>query len=226
MIKTGFKFIDDLNCLNSGNLLSIQGNCLQTEQFVISLMQSILDNNDGYIALLQKREFELFTTSIFHNYSATDDNTLISDRISKDRIMARGLIIDDAELLQRSLSAWLEMKKFRHLKNKKLLALVTPIYKLRYDIDEEGITLMLKDAAEILDIPIICWQKDSSDILLAADMTLRLTAENGYQEPINIEAIKPSGDTALHIQANTPKLEYVNCLKDCSELWFYEPKEV
>lgn len=63
MIKTGFKFIDDLKCLNSGNLVSIQGKCLQVEQFVISLMQGILDYNNGYILLMQKRDFDYFTAS-------------------------------------------------------------------------------------------------------------------------------------------------------------------
>ena len=52
MIKTGFIFMDELNSLNSGDLISIQGNCMQTEQFVISLMQSILDRNDGYVLII------------------------------------------------------------------------------------------------------------------------------------------------------------------------------
>lgn len=65
MIKTGFKLIDELNCLNSGDLISIQGKCVQPEQFVISLTQSITENNDGFVLLmgtldLQRRAFGCF----------------------------------------------------------------------------------------------------------------------------------------------------------------------
>jgi hypothetical protein len=225
MITTGFKFIDEMNCLNSGNLISIQGNCMQTEQFVISLMQGILDHNDGYVLLLQKHNFDYFTGSIFNEYSATSDNTLVKDRISKDLILPRGSLFNDAELLQKSLSAWLGMEKFKHLQDKKLLAIITPIYKLRHDITEEEATLILKDAAQMLNVPVICWQKDSSDILLAADMTFKLSAVNGYKEPIDIEAVNPSGNTVLQIQANTSSLKYIEHLKECQKLWFYEEKD-
>lgn len=224
MITTGFKFIDEMNCLNSGNLISIQGNCVQAEQFVISLMQNILDNNDGYVLLMNRYDFYLFTSTIFDDNSE-DDKVLISNRISKNNILSRNGLPVNAEVLRRSLSAWLGMDKFKHLQDKKLLAVVTPIYKLRYDITEETAMLILKDAAQMLNIPVICWQKDSSDILLAADMTFRLTAVNGYKEPIDIEAVNPSGDTATHIQANTSSLKYAEHLKDCPKLWFYEEKE-
>lgn len=223
MITTGFKFIDEMNCLNSGDLVSIQGKCVQSEQFVISLMQGILDNNDGYVLLMNRYDFYLFTSTIFDDNSE-DDKVLISDRISKNNILSKNGLTTDAEVLQRSLSAWLGMDKFKHLQDKKLLAIVTPMYKLRYDITEETATLILKDAAQMLNIPVICWQKDSSDILLAADMTFRLTAVNGYKEPIDIEAVNPSGDTVTHIQANTSSLKYAEYLKDCLKLWFYEEK--
>lgn len=221
MITTGFKFIDELNCLNSGDLISIQGKCVQSEQFVISLMQNILDHNDGYVLLMNRYDFYTFTSTIFDDNSE-DDKVLISDRISKNNILSKNGLPTDADVLQRSLSEWLGMDKFKHLRNKKLLAIVTPIYKLRYDITEEAATLILKDAAQMLNIPVICWQKDSSDILLAADMTFRLTAVNGYQEPIDIEAVNPSGDTVTHIQANASSLKYMEHLKDCPKLWFYE----
>lgn len=224
MITNGFKFIDKLNCLNSGDLISIQGKCVQSEQFVISLMQGILDNNDGYVLLMNRYDFYLFTSTIFDDNSEYD-KVLISNRISKNNILSRNGLPADAEVLQRSLSAWLGMDKFKHLRNKKLLAIVTPIYKLRYDITEETATLILKDVAQMLNIPVICWQKDSSDILLAADMTFRLTAVNGYQEPIDIEVINPSGDTFAHIQANTSSLKYTEYPKDCQKLWFYEDKD-
>lgn len=224
MITTGFKFIDEMNCLNSGDLISIQGKCVQSEQFVISLMQGILDHNDGYILLMNKYDFYSLISGIFDNNSEDDDKALIGDRISKNNILSRNGLPADAEVLQRSLSARLGMDKFKHLRNKKLLAIVTPIYKLRYDITEETATLILKDAAQMLNVPIICWQKDSSDILLAADMTFRLTAVNGYKEPIDIEAVNPSGDTVTHIQANTSSLKYAEYLKDCLKLWFYEEK--
>lgn len=224
MIATGFKFIDELNCLNSGDLISIQGKCVQSEQFVISLMQGILDYNDGYVLLMNRYDFYLFTSTIFDDNSE-DDKVLISDRISKNNILSKNGLPTDAEVLQKSLSVWLEMDKFKHLRNKKLLAIVTPIYKLRYDITEETITLILKDAAQMLNVPVICWQKDSSDILLAADMTFRLTAVNGYKEPIDIEAVNPSGDMVAHIQVNKSSLKYAEYLKDCPKLWFYEEKD-
>lgn len=223
MITTGFKFIDEMNCLNSGDLVSIQGKCVQSEQFVISLMQGILDNNDGYVLLMNRYDFYLFTSTIFDDNSE-DDKVLISDRISKNNILSKNGLTTDAEVLQRSLSAWLGIDKLKHLQDKKLLAIVTPIYKLRYDITEETATLILKDAAQMLNIPVICWQKDSSDILLAADMTFRLTAVNGYKEPIDIEAVNPSGDTVTHTQANTSSLKYAEYLKDCLKFWFYEEK--
>lgn len=223
MITTGFKFIDELNCLNSGDLISIQGRCVQSEQFVISLMQGILDHNDGYVLLMNRYDFYLFTSVIFDNNSE-DDKVLISDRISKNNILSKNGLPTDAEILQKSLSSWLGMDKFKHLQDKKLLAIVTPIYKLRYDITEETITLILKDTAQMLNVPVICWQKDSSDILLAADMTFRLTAVNGYKEPIDIEAVNPSGDMVAHIQVNKSSLKYAEYLKDCPKLWFYEEK--
>ena len=94
----------------------------------------------------------------------------------------------------------------------------------KHDITEEEATLILKDAAQILNVPVICWQKDSSDILLAADMTFKLSAVNGYKEPIDIEAVNPSGNTVLQIQANISSLKYTEHLKDCQKLWFYEEK--
>lgn len=132
--------------------------------------------------------------------------------------------MQDAELLVNSLSSWLNLKKFQHLKDKKLLTIVAPIYKLRYGIDEDKATLILKDVAQILDVPVICWQKDSCESLLAADMTFRLTAEKGYKEPVCIEVIKASDDKPYHIQANKSSLQYTEYLKDCSQLWFYEEK--
>ena len=224
MIKTGFKFIDDSKCLDSGNLVSIQGKCFQVEQFVISLMQGILDYNNGYVLLMQKRDFDYFTASIFNEYSDTSDNTIVKERISKKCLLPRGLLISDAELLQRSLSAWLEMDKFKHLQNKKLLAVVVSLYKLRCDITEETATLILKDVAQMLKVPVICWQKDSLDILLATDMTFKITAERGYKEPIDIEVIKASDNKPYHIQANKSSLKYKEHLKDCPKLWFYEEK--
>ena len=218
MIKTGFIFMDELNSLNSGDLISIQGNCMQTEQFVISLMQSILDRNDGYVLLLQKRNFDYFTGSIFNEYLATSDNALVKDRISKDRILPRGSLFNAAELLQKSLSAWLGMDKFKHLQDKKLLAIVTPIYKLRHDITEEEATLVLKDAAQILNVPVICWQKDSSDILFAADITFKLKAEHNYQEPIDIEVIKQPGNKTFRVRANKSSLKYAERLKNNPKL--------
>lgn len=232
MIKTGFSFIDtDLGGLNAGDLATVQGECIQTEQFIISLTQGIADNNDGFALIMNTLDFPLFTSTIFDNSPADGDYALIGNRISKDSLLTRhGLPMQDdptqgVDLLLRSYSAWLNLKKFQHLKDKKLLAVVTPIYKLRYGLDEDGATLMLKDAAQMLNVPVICWQKDSSDILLAADMTFKLSAANGYKEPIDIEVIKPSSDKAIYVRANTSSLKYAEHLKECQKLWFYEEKD-
>ena len=56
-------------------------------------------------------------------------------------------------------------------------------------------------------------------------MTFRLTAVNGYKEPVDIEAIETSGDTVAHIQANTSSLKYTEYPKDCQKLCFYEDKD-
>ena len=76
----------------------------------------------------------------------------------------------------------------------------------------------------ILDIPVICWQRDSSEDLIATDMTFKLTAERGYKEPIDIEVIKQPGNKTFHIKANESSLKYSEHLKDCPKLWFYEEK--
>ena len=231
MIKTGFSFIDtDLGGLNAGDLATIQGECIQVEQFIISLTQSIADNNDGFVVLMGTLDFPSLTSTIFDSNPADFDYALINDRISKNKLLTRhGLPMQDdptqgVDLLLRSYSAWLNLKKFQHLKDKKLLAVVTPIYKLRYGVDEDKATLILKDVAQILNVPVICWQKDSSDILLAADMTFRLTAVNGYKEPVDIEVIKQPGNKTFHIKANESSLKYSEHLKDCPKLWFYEER--
>lgn len=231
MIKTGFSFIDtDLGGLNAGDLATVQGECIQVEQFVISLTQSITENNDGFVLIMNTLDFPLFTSTIFDNSPADGDYALIGNRISKDSLLTRhGLPMQDdptqgVDLLLRSYSAWLNLKKFQHLKDKKLLAVVTPIYKLRYGLDEDGATLMLKDVAHILNVPVICWQRDSSEDLIATDMTFKLTAERGYKEPIDIEVIKQPGNKAFRIRANESSLKYTEHLKDCPKLWFYEEK--
>ena len=231
MIKTGFSFIDmDLGGLHAGDLVTVQGECIQAEQFVISLTQSIMENNDGFVLLMNTRDFPSFTSTIFDNNPADFDYSLINDRISKNKLLTRhGLPMQDdptqgVDLLLRSYSAWLNLKKFQHLKDKKLLAVVTPIYKLRYGLDEDGATLMLKDVAHILDVPVICWQRDSSEDLIATDITFKLTAENGYKEPVDIEVIKQPGNKIFRIRANESSLKYAEHLKDCPKLWFYEEK--
>ena len=226
MIKTGFSFIDtDLGGLHAGDLATIQGECIQVEQFIISLTQSIADNNDGFVVLMGTLDFPSLTSTIFDSNPAAFDYALINDRISKNKLLTRrGLHLQDVELFVNSLSAWLNLKKFQHLKDKKLLAIIAPIYKLRYGVDEDKATLILKDVAQILNVPVICRQKDSSESLIASDMTFKLSAANGYREPIDIEVIKPSSDKAIYVRANTSSLKYTEHLKDCQKLWFYEEK--
>lgn len=226
MIKTGFSFIDtDLGGLHAGDLATIQGECIQAEQFIISLTQSIADNNDGFVLLMGTLDFPSFTFTVFDSNHADSDYALINERISKNNLLTRrGLHLQDVELFVNSLSAWLNLKKFQHLKDKKLLAVVTPIYKLRYGLDEDKATLILKDVAQILNVPIICRQKDSSESLIASDITFKLKAEHNYQEPIEIEVIKQPGDKTFHVRANESSLKYEEYLKDCQKLWFYEEK--
>lgn len=227
MIKTGFSFIDtDLGGFHAGDLATIQGECLQVEQFIISLTQSITENNDGFVLLMGTLDFPSLTSTIFDSNPAAFDYALINERISKNKLLTRrGLHLQDVELFVNSLSAWLNLKKFQHLRDKKLLAVVTPIYKLRYGVDEDKATLILKDVAQILDVPVICWQRDSSESLIAADMIFKLKAEHNYQEPIDIEVIKQSGDKTFHVRANESSLKYAEHLKDCPKLWFYEEKD-
>ena len=229
MIKTGFSFIDtDLGGLNAVDLVTVQGECIQVEQFIISLTQSITENNDGFALIMNTLDFPLFTSTIFDNSPVDCDYALINDRISKNKLLTRhGLPMQNdpaqgVDLLMRSYFSWLNLKKYQHLKDKKLLAIITPIYKLRYGLDEDGATLMLKDAAQILNVPVICWQKDSTESLPSADMTFKLTAERGYKEPVEIEIIKQPGNKTFHIQANESSLKYAERLKDCPKFWFYE----
>lgn len=232
MIKTGFYFIDtDLGGLHAGDLATMQGECIQAEQFIISLTQSITENSDGFVVLMGTLDFPSLTSTIFDSNPAAFDYSLINDRISKNKLLTRhGLPIQDdptqgADLLLRSYSAWLNLKKFQHLKDKKLLAVVTPIYKLRYGVDEDKATLIFKDVAQILNVPVICWQKDSSESLIASDITFKLKAEHNYQEPIDIEVIKQPGDKTFHVRANESSLKYAERLKNSPKLWFYEEKD-
>lgn len=226
MIKTGFTFIDKgLGGLHPGDLATVQGECMQAEQFVISLTQSIVESNDGFVLLLNTLNFPSLVSTIFDENPANYDYALINDRISKNKFLTRhGLLIQDVELFVNSLSAWLYLKKFRHLKDKKLLAIVVPIFKLRFGLDEDKATLLLKDAAQILDVPVICWQRDSSKDLVAADIIFKLTAERGCEEPVDIEVIKQPGNKIFRIRANESALKYTEHLKNCSKLWFYEEK--
>ena len=212
MIKTGFSFMDtDLGGLNAGDLVTVQGECIQVEQFVISLTQSITENNDGFALIMNTLDFPLFTSTIFDNSPADFDYALINERISKNKLLTRrGLHLQDVELFVNSLSAWLNLKKFQHLKDKKLQAIIAPIYKLRYGVDEDKATLILKDVAQILNVPVICWQKDSSESLIASDITFKLKAEHNYQEPIDIEVIKQPGDKTFHVRANESSLNMRN----------------
>lgn len=113
MIKTGFSFIDtDLGGLHAGDLATIQGECLQVEQFIISLTQSITENNDGFVLLMGTLDFPSLTSTIFDSNPAAFDYALINDRISKNKLLTRrGLHLQDAELFVNSLSAWLNLKK-------------------------------------------------------------------------------------------------------------------
>ncbi|MBR3675627.1 MAG: hypothetical protein IKN71_00630, partial [Alphaproteobacteria bacterium] len=90
MIKTGFSFIDtDLGGLNAGDLVTVQGECIQVEQFIISLTQSITENNDGFALIMNTLDFPLFTSTIFDNSPVDCDYALINDRISKNKLLTR-----------------------------------------------------------------------------------------------------------------------------------------
>ena len=121
MVKTGFSFLDNtIGEISADDLVMLQGECIYTEQFTISFMQSILKHNDGYIILFNTRDFREFTLTVFDNFAADEDISLISSRLSNDRILKRNLTVtESAEVFQNSLKGWLKSEKYKHLQNRK-----------------------------------------------------------------------------------------------------------
>ena len=222
MVKTGFSFLDRaIGEISADDLVMLQGECIQTEQFTISLMQSILNHNDGYIILFNTRDFREFTLTVFDNFAADEDISLISSRLSNDRILKRNLTVtESAEVFQNRLKGWLKSEKYKHLQNKKLLAVFASLPK-RLVTNEADTVVKFKEMAKALKTPIFYLQEFKCIDYEVADKIIKLTALNNYLDPIEIN-IKKSQSAQKIIEANKDSLKYSKRLKDCQGLWFYE----
>lgn len=222
MVKTGFSFLDNaFGKINADDFVLVQGECIQTEQFAISLMQNILKNNDGYIILFNTKDFREFTLTVFDDFSADEDISLISSRLSNDRILKRNLTVtESAEILQNSLNDWLKSAKYKHLQNKKLLAVFTSLPK-RLATKESDVVIKFKEMAQALKTPIFYLQEFIFIDYEVADKIIKLSAFNNYLDPIEIQITKPKS-AQITIEANKDNLKYSKNLKDCKDLWFYE----
>ena len=221
MIKTGFSFIDkDLGGLQSGELATVQGECLQAEQFTISLMQRILSCNDGYILLFNAPDFRNFTTTIFDDPAKDNDIALINFRMFVKRIFKRDTVVTDAKILQNSLECWLSAEKYRYFKQHRMLAVFMTLPK-QFAANEADFVVKLKELAQTLEVPVIYLQENKTVDYTSADVIIALEAVNGYQEPIEISITKPQSARTV-IKANAGSLKYCEKLKDCKGLWFFE----
>ncbi len=222
-LKTGFSFLDtEFGRLRENYLLMIQGECVQTEQFTVSLMQSILNSNDGYILLFNTMDFRNLTLTVFDDFPADDDISLVGSRLSKDRILKRNLTVMKPKLFSNSLSCWLKNKKYEHLQNKRLLAIFASLPKY-LATNEQDFVIKLKELAKTIDVPIVYLQEYNIIDYDYADVIVKLDAVNNYQEPIEISISKQQPVKQI-IRANEGNLKYCKKLKDCKGLWFYEEK--
>lgn len=222
-LKTGFDCLDaKLGGLKANDLLMIQGECLQAEQFAISLMQSILSHNDGYIMLFNAPDFRNFTTTIFDKPAKDKDIALINSRMFVKRIFKRDTVVTDAKILQNSLECWLSAEKYRYFKQHRMLAVFTTLPK-QFAANEADFVVKLKELAQTLEVPVIYLQENKIIDYTSADVIIALEAVNGYQEPIEISITKPQSARTV-IKANAGSLKYCEKLKDCKGLWFFEEK--
>lgn len=222
MVKTGFSFLDNtIGEISADDLVMLQGECIYTEQFTISLMQSILKHNDGYIIIFNTRDFRELTLTVFDDFPADEDISLISSRLSNDRILKRNLTVTESvELFQNSLKCWLKSEKYKHLQNKKLLAVFASIPK-RFVTNEAKVVIKFKEMAKALKTPFFYLQEFKCTDYEVADKIIKLTALNNYLDPIEIHITQPKSAQSV-IEANKDSLKYSKHLKDCKGLWFYE----
>lgn len=220
MVKTGFSFLDNtLGDINTDDLIVLQGECVQTEQFTISLMQGILKHNDGYIILFNAKDFRELTLTVFDDFPADDDISLVGGKLAKERILKRNLTIFEPKIMKNSLDSWLKNNKYKHLQDKKLLAIFTSLPK--HLAEEADIVLKFKELAKTINTPIFYLQEFNFVDYEVADKIIKVSAFNNYQDPIEIMITKPQSAQNI-IKANEGSLRYSPKLKDCVSLWFYE----
>jgi len=222
MMKSGYSFLDDnIGGFAAGELTMIKGVCEQTEEFTVSLMQSVLKNNDGYVLLYNAPDFRLLTSTIFDEFKTDDDNVLVSQRLDKKRILKRNLTAVDVKILQDSLNNWLELKKFKHLQKQKLTAIFTSLPK-HWAAKEDEFVAKLKEVAEFIKVPVFYMQDISQADYEIADIVIKLEALNGYKEPVDLIVERTMHGKMQTIRANENSLKYADALKNCEHLWFYE----
>lgn len=222
MMKSGYSFLDNnIGGFEAGELVMIKGVTKQTEEFAVSLLQSTLQNNDGYVLLYNTPDFHLLTSTVFDEVKADDDYALIGSRLDKKRIMKRNLTAVETKTLQESLACWLELKKYDHLKNQKLAAIFTSLPK-HWASKENEFTEKLKEVAEFMKVPVFYMQDISPADYEIADIVIKLDALNGYQEPVDVIVERTSRGKPQTNRANENNLKYADRLKDCRHLWFYE----
>lgn len=227
MIKTGFSFIDDnIGGLKNHDVMAIYGECDKPTYFTISLMQSILEHNDGYILLFNANKFYPFITSIFAKHEPNDDYMLLAERMDKNRIMKKFnndfssystfLGID---FLKRNINCFLNIEGYERFKNKKLLA----VFAAQPNIDTDS----MKVLARSMNAPFVFWSYELlnihlySPVNLNVDVFLEFSAADGYKAPIMVEGyVKHKKKFSLTV--NKDILKYSERLKDCKNLWFYE----
>lgn len=220
-METGFDLLDNaLGKINNNDLLMIQGNCIQAERFIISLMQSILDHNDGYVVLLNAKDFRELTLTVFDDFPADDDISLISSRLTGEHILKRNLTVTEPKLFTDSLNSWLKTKKYEHLQNKNMLAVFIKLPK-HLAGNEADFIAELKKFAQSIETPVFYQQEFKIIDYDVADKIIKISAVDDYKEPIKVTVTKPQSSYNV-IEVNKESLKYSENLRDCKELWFHE----
>lgn len=228
MIKTGFNFIDkEIGGIQKDSVITLSGN-FDLEKMFISVMQGILQNNDGYILLLDAKNSEYFTYTVFDKYSKDNDYVLLSERFVKDKVLMRNRLdlskfnrsglsnTCDVDFLYHNLSIWQDMSKYQSIHSKKLLAIVC----LNPRINKNKI----KEIVQVLNAPFLCIMNNPEDFIQNIssenDILVKVNGINGYLEPITVHIT--TSTKCFSFDVNNSSLKYSDRLKDCKNLWFYE----
>lgn len=222
MIKSGYSFLDDnIGGFNAGELIMIKGVTKQTEEFTVSLLQCVLEHNDGYALLFNTPDFHLFTSTIFDDPADDADKLIIGSRLDKMRILKRDLTAVEADILQKSLVFWLETKKYKHLKREKLSIIFTTLPK-QWATREKAFVGKLKKLAHAMSVPVVYMQDISQKDYAAADIVIELKSVNGYKKPVEVSVLRTPRGTIQTAVADEGNLKYSVGLENCTKLWFYE----